>query len=457
MRRTLLVTALLAIPAVAFSQSTWYVPDDFPTIQGAINGVSDGDTIIVKPGTYFEHLDYYGKAVVLMSEKGPRVTTIDGSYSGRVVTFENGESPASVLEGFTITHGYESLGNGGGIDCTLQSSPMIKNCILVENRAVALGGGIACRGLSNPVITNCLFIGNVARGYPEGSQGGGISCFVLSNATVTDCVFIGNDSQYGGALDCSGSLPTVTNCLFIANTGDLGGAVFCSAADPIITNCTFTMNSAVYGGALVLAGVYLPSYPVMTNCVMWNDSPSEIRVFIGEPTVTYSTVQGGWPGVGNIDDDPMFVLADRQDCRLLWGSPCIDSGHPGSLDPDGTRGDMGAFFFDQDEYMTLYLTPDMTEVSPGEAFGVTYTVINRWTQPEPFWVLTEAVLPGGGSIGIMGPDQYTLPAETTVQRHLTHTVPPAAPLGLYGYRSRIGVPPSTLYDEDSFALTVVAP
>ncbi|KPK68233.1 hypothetical protein AMJ82_08705, partial [candidate division TA06 bacterium SM23_40] len=58
---------------------------------------------------------------------------------------------------------------------------------------------------------------------------------------------------------------------------------------------------------------------------------------------------------------------------------------------------------------------------------------------------------------IMGPDQYTLPAETTVQRHLTHTVPPAAPLGLYGYRSRIGVPPSTLYDEDSFALTMVAP
>jgi hypothetical protein len=199
--------------------------------------------------------------------------------------------------------------------------------------------------------------------------------------------------------------------------------------------------------------------PTVTSCIFWGDIPNE---FGGNPQVTYSDVEGGWVGEGNIDEDPMFVLPnfvhpDRGDYRLLWGSPCIDTGHPTSLDPDGTRSDMGALFFDQDDYMTLYLTPDETEVSPGGMLSVFCTVINRWAQPEPFWVLTEATLPNGNPKTIMGPDQYTLPAETTVRKHLTHNVPGAAPLGQYGYGSKIGVPPSTLYGEDSFTFWVVGP
>ena len=183
--------------------------------------------------------------------------------------------------------------------------------------------------------------------------------------------------------------------------------------------------------------------------------------------IRYSDVEGGSSGVyvapgctlfwgeGNINADPLFVLADRQDYRLLWESPCIDGGHPDSLDPDSSRSDMGAYFFDQNDYLTLYLTPDETEVVPGGILGVTYTAINRWAQPEPFWVLTEATLPGEGTVGVLGPDQYTLPANTTVQQLFIHDVPLAAPSGYYEYRTRIGVPPSTLYDGDQFTFRVL--
>jgi hypothetical protein len=102
-----------------------------------------------------------------------------------------------------------------------------------------------------------------------------------------------------------------------------------------------------------------------------------------------------------------------------------------------------------------YLTPDATEVARGGELGVTYTAINRWGQAEAFWALSQVLLPGGSAFNVLGPDPYTLPADCTAQIHITHPVPQAAPLGSYDYWSRIGIPPSTLYDEDRFLFRVV--
>jgi len=317
--------------------------------------------------------------------------------------------------------------NAGGINCGYYSSPTIEECTITENIAdFGDGGAIRCGDYSSPLIVDCLLKENRAEWL-----GGAVYCDYECDLILRNCVVAYNEAvwAYGGGLEFERSAPMVDNCTVVYNTsGDLGGGIACFA---------FTQP------------------PEIINTIVWGNTPDQI--YGDPPTVTYCDVEGGWTGEGNIDADPEFVLAEKNDYRLLWGSPCIDAGHPDSLDPDGTRSDMGAFFFDQDDYMTLYLTPDTTEISPGGALGVTYTAINRWAQPEPFWVLTEAILPNGSPFPVMGPDRYLLPAETTVQRHLNHNVPMAAPLGLYGYRSRIGVPPSTLYDEDSFEFWVVEP
>ena len=68
----------------------------------------------------------------------------------------------------------------------------------------------------------------------------------------------------------------------------------------------------------------------------------------GASTLTYSCILQDMPGIGNINDSPMFVNSAEDDYHLLYGSPCIDAGDPSSpLDPDGTRADMGALYFDQ--------------------------------------------------------------------------------------------------------------
>jgi len=104
---TIVIT--LTSTSLAFSEII-YVPDDFQTIQGAIDNSVNGDSVLVRSGIYVENINFLGKAITVKSEGGPAVTIIDGGNavypdSGNVVLFLNGEGFDSVLEGFTITRG----------------------------------------------------------------------------------------------------------------------------------------------------------------------------------------------------------------------------------------------------------------------------------------------------------------------------------------------------------------
>ena len=295
-----------------------HVPGVMPTIQDAVDMALDGNQVLVSSGTYMENIDFLGKAITLRSDAGAEVTVIDGSRSGSVVTFNNGEDMDAVLDGFTIRNGDAEL--GGGIYCASFTSPMITDCTIIENSALLGGGGVYCEG-SSPVITRCTISGNVG--------------YIL-----------------GGGIDCEGASPTVTNCMISENRSLFGGGIYAwESSSPVITNCTLSGNSADFSGG----GIYFDdSSPVVTNCVLWDDTAPdspEIDVPSGSVSVTYSDVQGGWPGEGNIDIDPLFV--GEGDYHIPIGSPCIDSGTDagvyvdidGDSRPQGAGFDMGA-----DEY-----------------------------------------------------------------------------------------------------------
>lgn len=78
-----------------------------------------------------------------------------------------------------------------------------------------------------------------------------------------------------------------------------------------------------------MASLTLP-HRRLINCILWNGGD---EVFLNSATaeVTFSAVQGGYPGQGNIDEDPMFVDPEQSDYRLAMGSPCIDSGSNGAV------------------------------------------------------------------------------------------------------------------------------
>ena len=149
--------------AIVASGTTIQVPADQPTIKAGIDAASQGDTVLVAPGTYTgdgnRDLDFGGTDLVLISEEGAEATVIDceGSRTDyhRGFEFHTGESEAAVVEGFTIRGGYVggSDNGGGGIRCDL-GSPTLRDCIITENSAKVCGG-IYCGSGTAPAIQSC--------------------------------------------------------------------------------------------------------------------------------------------------------------------------------------------------------------------------------------------------------------------------------------------------------------
>ena len=130
--------SLVLLYGNGLSADTIHVPVD----QAAIDAASDGDEVVVDPGTYNETINFNEKAITLLSSSdNPADTIIDGDGAGSVVTCESGETSATVLQGFTLTGGYSDT--GGGMFNDNNSSPTVTNCIFSGNETDE-GGGSSC-------------------------------------------------------------------------------------------------------------------------------------------------------------------------------------------------------------------------------------------------------------------------------------------------------------------------
>jgi len=249
----------------------------------------------------------------------------------------------AILDGFTITagnaNGFPSHWGGGGM-WNESGSPTVTNCTFSSNSASS-GGGMNNYG-SSPTLTNCTFSGNSAR-----SRGGGI--YNYGSSMMINCTFSGNSANDGGGMFIVyDSIPNVANCTFSANSAhQRGGAIYHGTGPPPICH-----------------GLR----PIITNCIFWGNTPYEIYdSYLNNKglLITYSDVQGGWPGTGNINSEPFFADATNRDYHLksqagrwdanskTWirddvNSPCIDAGAPDSdwtaeLWPHGKRINMGAY------------------------------------------------------------------------------------------------------------------
>jgi hypothetical protein len=352
---------------------------DFSAIQAGIDAANDGDMILVAPGEYVitEPVTYRGKAVIVKSEAGPeqdtiRMDTPADINRGSVVIFENGETTASVLEGFTITGGEGSLEAsrnewvGGGI-VFYASSGTVRNCAIVQNRAMhgggvfcfdqgsaelidctiagnsaelGWGGGVLAYSGSSLSLSNCIIRNNAATGSMYGTGcGGGVCCFRGSSMTMTDCTVAENSAGNtgGGVLSAENSSMTVTRCVIVGNTSAqwCGGAAGWNAASTTIINCTICENSAVISGGGL--GCYDRASATVTNSIICGNRAANgpdiyLDQFPAELSITYSNVAGGQTGVsveggtleggalywrqGNIDTDPYFADPDNNDYHL---------------------------------------------------------------------------------------------------------------------------------------------
>jgi len=372
MRNKLFFSSIISLSLVW--ATTINVPADQTTIQAGINAATNGDTVLVQPGTYVENINFNGKNIVVGSlflttadTSYISSTIIDGNAAGTVVTFNNGEDTTAVLCGFTITNGLH--GNGGGIRCDV-SSPSLNNLRISGNTSDNGAGGINIYHDSNPSIVNVTITDNI---------GSGIKISWNSNPSTNNILISGNNSYNGGGIYCSSSSPTLANVIIKGNTAsNNGGGIYLNSSNPTLTNLAISNNTAIRGGGiyqyinsspslfnLTISGNtasngggiyndYSDSNPSMLNSIMSGNSPEEIFINNGTVTATYSLISGGWSGTGNIDGNPWFVDADNGDYRLMdyslaigagtaSGAPATDlDGNP-RPNPGGSNPDIGAY------------------------------------------------------------------------------------------------------------------
>ncbi|MGA1870255.1 MAG: right-handed parallel beta-helix repeat-containing protein [bacterium] len=313
----------------------------FKTIQGAIESARDGMIINVASGIYDENSILIDKAITIKSIAGPASTILNGSGDGSVVIFNSGVQRETILEGFTITSGWEEY--GGGIVCLENASPIIKNNIIIDNKASSEGAGIFCHNGASPFIVN-----NDISNNTSDLSGGGIACASGSMPLIKDNSIMGNDGGYfGGALSCAPeATPIIANNIIVANESRIkGGAIYCLLSSPVIYNNTIVSNKTGGEGGGICCSDSLYSKPIIANCILWDNQGQDLL----NCSATYSTISDGSAGEGTISEDPLFTSYNpvnpmAGDYSLKASSPCLNTGCPNPLfnDLDSSRNDMGA-------------------------------------------------------------------------------------------------------------------
>lgn len=374
---------------------------DFSSIQAAVDYASNGDEILVAPGVYTgthpaHVVDILGKAIVLRSLDGPEVTFIDGEDVRRGIACFNDETSATVIEGFTITHGYsvpydyngdDTIDHwedgGGGMINFYGSRPTVTDCIFTTNRSGGYGGASFNLGSSSPAFVNCVFENNHAlyggaiHNYDNSSPeldnctfannsanftGGGMFNKFDSNASVSNCTFKNNSVKYaggGGAMANYQSRAIVINCDFQSNSATVGGGMDNTGSDITATNCTFSDNHAnAYGGGMYSTssepslhgctfndntagadggGLWTNSFsgPTLTDTVVCENNPNQI---VGDWTDDGGNFVSGNCSVNcyavDFNSDGFVNSLDLAYLLSLWGTddPRGDANGDGTVD-----------------------------------------------------------------------------------------------------------------------------
>jgi predicted outer membrane repeat protein len=291
-------------------------------------------------------------------------TLDDVEFIDNVVTINGGgmhthHAANPTLIDVTFQGNHADSGAGGGMMNYLNNNPTLTNVHFWNNTAI-MGGGMANNDGCNPVIDQASFIGNYARDKGGGMVNINISIPTLTNVTfsenwtdgdgggmhnddssptLTNVTFSGNVASVfgGGMYNYDDSSPVLTNVTFSGNLAVRGGGMYNEFDNhPNLTNVTFSGNLATFDGSAIYNSGFLSNSPMPTliNTIIWGNSGTQIvDVTFSETTITYSDIQGGWEGTGNINADPLLgPLADNGGFTLTHalgaGSPAIDTGSP---------------------------------------------------------------------------------------------------------------------------------
>lgn len=319
------------------------------------------------------------------------------------------------LKGCTVRRN-RSLAHGGGMFINMGNgfSCILENCTIKDNavneggvvvNTSFFGGGVYFAPSEGRLIgSGCKFSGNSVTASTVWDGPGSIFRYALGaglyaqggDVTLAGCEFVENWSRapcvYGGAqgfgrgagvyfVDASKSLD-IRNSIFACNSSLVpttveatGSSVYLESGTALLANCTLVRNGVVWPGSPDPTFYNLGGVASIRNSILYNNNPSGTCPGAvsygaqiggaGTTTVSYSDVEGGYAGPGNINVNPVLTNPGAPNCDAtappscgsintalvnFTGAPCIDTGDPGAADRDvcfppsygTTLNDMGA-------------------------------------------------------------------------------------------------------------------
>ena len=203
---------------------------DYSSIQDALDAVGTGSTITVMPGTYVGLIDFSGRSADIVSSGGPDVTIIDGNSLGTAITMLDAED--SLIDGFTITGGYNSVGSAFKIN----GDPTITNCIIRDNVATS---NYCVLSSGNPYLANNLFCSNSPNNVAVTWTDGGGNVFDDNCSGTEPC---SGDANGDNAVDVNDVLTAISSFGSTDGSGDVNDDGVCNVNDILLIVSNFGSN-----------------------------------------------------------------------------------------------------------------------------------------------------------------------------------------------------------------------
>ncbi len=372
---------LAAFFVFVFANSTFAtiirVPGDIPTIQGAINAATSGDTVYVSPGTYVENINFSGKDILLKSTDGAAATILEFAVGSLpAVSIVSGEGREAILDGLTITGGAAAP----AIHIT-NSNPIVRKCRIEDCNGIAINIGEGAPIIEDNYIHN-------TQGYGISTWGGAAYLTVIRRNTLSDVENLGMYLQASsGAIhvydnyidncDDGVSLHDAWNHVMVFEKNVIhqsaGTGVYVQSGNQ------FTVSDNTVVGPTQGIGIYpssdtraYGSNNIIAECALFGlmDGNSDLkRSILWNNASNYVGARSTY-----MVADPRFISPETGDFSLHCESPAIDAGDPMMTDPDGSYPDIGAVTFDHNanvpiaKNFTLYGEDEFRVMSPNPTF-----------------------------------------------------------------------------------------
>ena len=286
----------------------------------------------------------------------------------------------STTSGFASTHG------GGAVYIRDGALFNALNCSFVDNVSSNYGGAIYVCYSSKANIESdfnsalSLPPNKFLNNYSE-TMGGAVIAYTKCDLNISDAVIISNNAGIAAGAIVADNLCTAqfVNVIIAQNSAPMYASAFTGGTNYFISfkNCTIADN--ISNAVLSLTTPLIE----MENCIVWGNQGEFI---LSNCAAQYSSIQGGWPGAGNITNNPMFADPGALDYQLQMGSECIDKGTIiasitndciGNPRPVGAGYDMGAYELDTSPILNVIpLVVDFGDVVVGDNADLPVSVEN---------------------------------------------------------------------------------